>query len=112
VKLFRLVLRNLVRNRRRSVLTTLSIALSLFVFTTLTNIPRIADRVLEVSSSSPRIVCHSKSGFTVPLPESHRAAISRIPHVVAISAWSYYGGIYRDPSEQFGNFAVDRHCRL
>jgi ABC-type antimicrobial peptide transport system permease subunit len=61
----RLVLKNLFRNRRRTILTTISIAISLFIFSALVSLPTFANQVLADTASSVRIACRTKMGFVV-----------------------------------------------
>jgi putative ABC transport system permease protein len=107
MKFIRLILRNLVRNRRRTLLTTFSIAVSIFIFAALFTLPSFVDKVLASSASSPRVVCHGKAGLGYSLPESHARWIAALPHVVGVDLWNWFGGIYHLPSDQFPNLAVE-----
>jgi len=49
MKYFGLVFRNLARNKRRSILTTLSITVSVFIFASLISLPSLLDQVLRES---------------------------------------------------------------
>lgn len=102
-----LVWKNLARNKRRTILTILSIAVSLFIFAVLVSMPSLANQVLAAQSSSLRVVCHNKAGLTYPMPEAHERRIAAAPHVAAIVAQSWFGGIYHEPTDQFPNFAVE-----
>jgi hypothetical protein len=84
MKFVRLVLRNLLRNRRRTILTALSIAVSMFVFCALIALPAVVDRITAAQASSLRLVCHSKSGLSYSLPESYITRIATSPHVTAL----------------------------
>jgi len=107
MKFARLVFRNLLRNRRRTILTALSIAVSMFVFSALVALPAVVERITAAQGSSLRLVCHSKAGLSYSLPEAYLARIAESPHVVAALGWMFFGGIYRDVHDQFPNFAVD-----
>ncbi len=102
-----LLLKNLRRSRRRTLLTVLSIAISLLVFSALVSLPSVADQVLADTASSVRIACRTKMGLAYPLPEAYKLAIARTPHVVAVVPDNFFGGIYHDVSDQFPNIAVD-----
>ena len=102
-----LVLKNLLRSKRRTVLTVLSIAVSLFIFAALTSLPTVANRVLADSASSVRIACRTKMGLAYPLPEAYKLKIASTPHVVAVTPDNFFGGIYHEVSDQFPNIAVD-----
>src|SRR6516165_1791352 len=102
-----LILKNLRRNRCRSILTVLSLTVSLYVFCALTSVPVVANQILADSASSLRIACHNKAGFAYLLPQSYKRAIASAPHVVAVEPESWFGGIYHDVQDQFPNLAVD-----
>lgn len=102
-----LVLKNLLRSKRRTVLTVFSIAVSLFIFSALISLPTVANHVLADSASSFRIACRTKMGQAYPLPEAYKSKIARAPHVVAVTPDNFFGGIYHDVSDQFPNIAVD-----
>jgi putative ABC transport system permease protein len=102
-----LVLRNLTRNKRRTILTTLSIAVSIFIFASLISLPGLLNMVLRDRANSLRLICHSKASILYMLPESYRRRIEKIPHVDAVASYSVFMATYRNPSEQLGVLAVD-----
>jgi putative ABC transport system permease protein len=102
-----LVLKNLTRSKRRTILTVLSIAVSLFIFSALVSMPAVANRFLADSASSTRLACHNKAGVTYAIPEAYAQRIATTPHVVAVTTQSWYGGIYHEVSDQFPNMSVD-----
>ncbi len=107
MKYFGLVFRNLSRNKRRTILTTLSITVSVFIFATLISLPGLINQVLRDRANSLRLICHSKASLFYLLPEAYRRQIERVPHVQAVAAYSVFMGTYRDPNEQLGILAVD-----
>jgi putative ABC transport system permease protein len=107
MKYWRLIFKNLVRSKRRTILTILSIAVSLFIFAAMISMPVLFNQVLTARASSLRIACHNKAGFVYALPEAYKQRIATTPHVEAVAAQSWFGGIYHDPTEQFPNFAID-----
>jgi putative ABC transport system permease protein len=107
MKYMRLVLVNLVRNRRRTLLTTFAFGISLFTFAVLMSLPGIAESILKDRVGSLRLFCHSKAGMLYSLPPAYRRQIETIPHVEAVSAFVFFGGIYHLPIDQFPNAAVD-----
>jgi len=102
-----LVLKNLTRSKRRTILAVLSIAVSLFIFSALVSMPAVANRFLADSASTTRVACHNKAGVTYALPEAYKQRIAVTPHVAAVSAQSWFGGVYHEISDQFPNMAVD-----
>ncbi len=107
MKYVALVLKNLTRSRRRTILTIFSIAVSLFIFSALVSLPAVANQVLADSASSERIVCHNKAGLAYAMPEAYKQRIAATPHVVAVTPESWFGGVYHEVSDQFPNLAVD-----
>lgn len=107
MKYLKLVLKNLLRSKRRALLTILSIAVSLFVFSALSSLPGFADDMLAHNTSAVRIGARTKMGLDYPLPESYKNKIAAIPHVVAVEPSVFYNGIYHDVSDQFPNMAAD-----
>jgi len=102
-----LMLKNIRRNRRRTLLTVLSIALSFFIFSGLVSLRSIATQLLANVASADRIACHNRAGLAYFMPEAYRSKIASNPHVVALESESWFGGIYHDFSDQFPNEAVD-----
>ena len=102
-----LVLINLTRNKRRTILTVLSITVSVFIFASLISLPALLDQVLRDRANSLRLICHSKAGFFYMLPEAYRRQIEAVPHVDAVAGYSVFMGTYRDPNEQIGILAMD-----
>src|ERR1700730_4629141 len=102
-----LVLKNLTRSKRRTILTVLSIAVSLFIFSALVSMPAVVNQFLADSASSTRVACHNKAGVTYGIPEAYKQRVVATPHVVAATAQSWFGGIYHEVSDQFPNMAGD-----
>ncbi len=112
MKYLSLVLINLTRNKRRTILTVLSITVSVFIFASLISLPGLLDQVLRDSAGSLRLICHSKAGFNYMLPEAYRRRIETVRHVEAVAGYSVFMGTYRDPNEQIGILATDEdHIR-
>ncbi len=102
-----LVLKNLVRSRRRTILTVLSIAVSLFIFSALVSVPTVANQILSDTASSTRIATHNKAGLAYAIPMAYKQRIETVPHVELVVPESWFGGVYHEVSDQFPNLAVD-----
>jgi putative ABC transport system permease protein len=103
----RLVWRNLFRHPLRTVFTTLSIALSIFLVCAVLTLPGALDAIAERSASNLRISVHHKAGLTYWLPFAFVNKVRGIPGVVAVNHWSWFGGVYDEPKNMFPNFAID-----
>ncbi len=82
-KFILLIFKNLLRNKRRTVLTGLSISVSLFIFAVLVSVPTFANQMLADTTSSVRIVSRTKMGFAYPLPEAYKLKIATIPQLTS-----------------------------
>ncbi len=108
MKLLRLIGKNALRNPRRSVLTVLSIAVSIFLVSTLQAILRQFDSVAEGSDSSHlRLITRHAVSLGQDLPIAYKARIAALPGVKSVGGFTWFGGIYKDPQNFFANFAVD-----
>ena len=102
-----LVLKNLVRSKRRTILTVLSIAVSLFIFSALVSVPTVANQILGNTASGTRIATHNKAGLAYSIPIAYKQRIVTIPHVEVVVPESWFGDVYHEVSDQFPNLAVD-----
>ena len=107
--LTRFVTKNAFRNKRRSVLTVLSIAFSLLLLTfmmTLWHSFALDDGSAE---SSQRLIVRHKVSLTFSLPGYYREKIRSVPGVVAVVPSSWFQGVYKDqkPENFFPRFATD-----
>jgi putative ABC transport system permease protein len=107
--LTRFVTKNAFRNKRRSILTVLSIAFSLLLLTLMMTIWRGFYLNEGSSESQQRLVVRHKVSLTFNLPGFYRDKIRAIPGVVAVVPVSWFGGIYKDqkPENFFARFGTD-----
>src|SRR5438552_18311032 len=106
-KYLTLIFKNLLRSKRRNILTILSIAVSLFIFSVLVSLPTFANQMLADTTSSVRIICRTKIGLAYHLPVAYKSKIATIPHAVAVASLVIYGGIYHEVSDQFPSVATE-----
>src|SRR5437867_9851654 len=102
-----LIRRNLSRNRLRTILTTLAVAFSIFLVCAVLTLPSVRDAVLANAANSLRLVVHHKAGLTYWLPLAYVQRVRTLTHVVGVNHWSWFGGVYTEPKDQFPSFAVD-----
>jgi putative ABC transport system permease protein len=107
LKYLTLVFKNLFRSKRRTFLTVLSIAVSLFIFSALVSIPTVADQILGNTASSTRVATHNKAGLAYSIPVAYKQRIQAVPHVEVVVPESWFGGVYHEVYDQFPNLAAD-----
>ncbi len=111
MKFARLVWANILRNKRRTALTTLSVGVAFFLFGTLRSIVTTLDAAAEVGSEA-RLITSSASGITFVLPEAHASRIQTFEGVRSVSWANWFGGYYTDPNDFFAQFAVETDTYL
>ena len=97
------------RNRRRSVLTILSIAFSLLLLTLMITIARHFYVDQGSAQSAQRLIMRHRVSLTESLPISYREKIRSVPGVVAVAPTQWFGGFYKDekPENFFAQFGTD-----
>ena len=107
--LTRFVTKNAFRNKRRSILTVLSIAFSLLLLTLMMTIWRAFYLDEGSAESAERLVVRHRVSLTFSLPGYYREKILAVPGVVAVVPVSWFGGIYKDdkPENFFAQFGTD-----
>ena len=102
------ILKNALRNRRRALLTVLSVGISCALLVTLLTLQRELTVPPESEAASLRIIARNKVSLAQPLPAKQLAVIERIPGIVAVSPFTFFGGIFRNETvTSFAQFAVD-----
>ncbi len=107
--LSRFVTKNAFRNKRRSILTVLSIAFSLLLLTLMMTIWRAFYLDEGSAESAERLVVRHRVSLTFSLPGFYREKIRAVPGVVSVVPVSWFGGIYKDqkPENFFAQFGTD-----
>ncbi len=106
MKYARLILANLGRSKRRTILTTLSVAAALFLFVTLRSVNTTLEDAARVGSES-RMVTRSAISIVFDLPEAYYQKLVTVPGVESVTWACWFNGIYQDnPRDFFPSFAV------
>lgn len=106
MKFNKLILKNILRNKLRTLLTISSLVVSLFLIITLATILTELARGSSESNPLRLVTRHAVSlGFTLPV--SQRQRIATVPGVKNAMTFSWFGGIYKEEKNFFANFAVD-----
>src|SRR5712691_3797919 len=106
MKFIGLVLKSAKRSKRRTLLTVMSVAIAVFLFAALRAVLDGFNAGAEAASST-RVVTIRSTSLMFQMPISHLETIKSIPGVQDVTYASWFGGIYKDPKNFFGQFAVD-----
>jgi putative ABC transport system permease protein len=107
---FSLAFKNSLRNKRRSILTISSIAVSLCLLGVLITIYHALFYGQQTPGQALRLVTRHKVSLAQAILSSYEDKIRTVRGVKEVSAWNWYGGTYkdsRDPNNYFARFAVD-----
>ena len=95
-----LVLMNLGRNKRRTILTMLSVVVALFLFCGLRGVLDTLEASIKVGSEA-KLVTRNAISLIFPLPLAYREKLAGIAGVKKVAYGNWFGG--RDPVDE-GNF--------
>ena len=102
------IAKNALRNKRRAALTILSVAVSCALLVTLLTLQRELTIPPESEAASLRVIVRNKVSLAQPLPAKQLPILERIPGIVAVSPFSFFGGNFREETvTSFAQFAVD-----
>ncbi len=107
--LSRFVRKNAFRNKRRSLLTVVSIAFSLLLLTFMMTIWHAFYGTDVSAQSAQRLITRHKVSLVFFLPAYYREKIRAMPHVEHVVNQTWFGGIYKDqkPENFFAQFGTD-----
>ncbi|MEA2414735.1 MAG: putative transport system permease protein [Thermoanaerobaculia bacterium] len=107
MKFAKLIRRNLFRNKLRTILTMLLLAVIFFFVATLLAILDNFENFSNAGEGANRLVVQSAISLANLLPYAHEQKIRAIPGVVDTAKLQWIGAYYKEKSNFFANFAVD-----
>lgn len=109
MKHFPMILKNVWRNGRRTILTVLSIGVSLCLLGVLMAIYHAFYFADPTPEQALRLVTRNSISLVRPMPQAYREKIKQIPGVRDLVIEDWYGGQYIDDKaeHQFARFATD-----
>src|SRR6202008_2917463 len=109
MKYLRLITKNLGRNKRRTVLTSLSFSVSVFLLATMQAVIAALGGISNLTGGEYRVVVRRNTSIADSMPEAYRQKIEQVPGVVASFPSNWFGGIYKEdkPRYTFAQFYVD-----
>jgi putative ABC transport system permease protein len=100
--ILKLVLKNAMRHKLRSMLTIFGICIAVTAFGFIRTIVT-AWNAGVANSAVNRMITHHSVSIIFTLPKSYQEQIEKIPGVSGVSYGNWFGGVYKDPSD-FKNF--------
>jgi putative ABC transport system permease protein len=101
----KLIVRNAMRHRLRTLLTIVGLLIAVVAFGLLQTVVD-AWYAGAQSASSTRLVTRNAISLVFPLPLSYEARIRSVEGVTTVARANWFGGIYQDPKKFFAQFAV------
>jgi putative ABC transport system permease protein len=106
MKYIHLLFASLFRRKIRTMLTTLSFVVALFLFGLLVVVHGAFNQGLDVAGAD-RLVVINKVSIIQPLPVSYMDRVRRIPGVKEVTHQNWFGGVYQDERNFFPQMAND-----
>ena len=103
-KLLTIAFRNMRRQLRRTVLTALTFAVAVFIYTVLVAVPWSMDRIADNASKGLRLVVTERNNNS--LPARYCGPIRKLPHVLGCAPEILWQAIYRDPKSPIVTYGV------
>jgi putative ABC transport system permease protein len=102
------IFRNVARNKLRSILTVLSMAICLAMMTVLYGFTTLNDQLVPELAKANRMIVMSRDGFTTTIPVSTLNYVRGLAGVKAAIPLSWYMGQYKDEKPTlFGQLGTD-----
>lgn len=103
-KLLTIAFRNMRRQLRRTILTALTFAVAVFIYTVLVAVPWSMDRIAYNASKGLRLVVTERNNNS--LPARYCGPIRKLPHVLGCAPEILWQAIYRDPKSPIVTYGV------
>jgi putative ABC transport system permease protein len=104
--LLKLILRNALRHRLRTLLTVLGLLVAILSFGLLQTV--VDAWYTGANYAAPdRLVTRSAVSLVVPLPVHYRDKIRAIDGVRSVASANWFAGVYQEPKNFFPQFAID-----
>jgi hypothetical protein len=103
-KLLTIAMRNMRRQLRRTILTGLTFAVAVFIYTVLVAVPWSMDRIAANASTGLRLVVTERNSRR--LPARYCNDIRKMPHVLGCAAEVPWTAVYRDPKDPIVTYGV------
>ena len=106
MRILKLIIKNSLRHKLRTILTILGISIAVFAFGLLRTVVTAWNAGVEASAAN-RLITRQAVSFIFPLPLAYRDQISKIPGVDVVTYANWFQGVYIDKDQFFARLAVD-----
>lgn len=106
MELLKLLLRNTLRHKLRSLLTVVGVGVAVMAFALLQTVVTAWYAGVEASAANRLITRHAVS-FVFSLPLAYRDRIAQVPGVNKVTFAVWFSGVYIDKTQFFARLAVD-----
>jgi putative ABC transport system permease protein len=104
-RLLTIALRNTRRQLRRTILTGLTFAIAVFIYTVLVAVPWSMDRIADNASKGLRLVVTERNNGR--LPARYCEPIKKLAHVIGCAPEIVWGAVYRDPKDPIITYGIN-----
>jgi len=108
---FKLILKNTLRHKLRTLLTVLGLVVAILSFGLLQTVIGAWYAGAEAASNT-RLITRNAISLVFPLPLSYANRIRAVDGVTAVAYGNWFGGIYQDPKNFFAQFAISERSYL
>jgi len=111
MRILKLIIKNSLRHKTRTILTILGISIAVFAFGLLRTVVTAWNAGVEASAAN-RLITRQAVSFIFPLPLAYRDQILKIPGVDVVTYANWFQGVYIDKNQFFARLAVDAETIL
>lgn len=106
MKVLKLIFKNALRHKLRTLLTIFGISIAVIAFGLLRTVVTIWDSSVDATMAN-RLITRQAISFIFPLPYAYKDKIEKVPGVNKVLYQTWFQGIYKDKSNFFARMAVD-----
>jgi putative ABC transport system permease protein len=106
MKVFKLIFKNALRHKLRTMLTIIGLLIAVMAFGVLRTVVDVWNESIEATAAN-RLITRQAVSFIFPLPYSYRDQIAKIQGVETVSYANWFQGTYKDKNNFFARMAVD-----
>lgn len=103
------VVKSAFRNKRRTGLTAVSLAVSMVLIVILQTLLLEITQPNNVSDAIPRFVVRHRTSLTLDLPRTYQGKLEQVEGITALTPMDWFGGVWKEDTMEnfFPRFAID-----